>query len=165
MLFEQSCMQRRTFLQLSLFAASTSWVSAKPSKKVLPIHLGDSATQVVKILKEPASKGKETEEAATGLIVQDWKFPKLGLTLKMGRASQKDPQKVESILAVAPCPYVTDKLIGIGDTAQAVKQAYSASLSAESTPEVLVAGSIYGGTMFSIKKGKVVQVFIGAAAE
>ena len=163
--FERDKMQRRTFLQLSLLAASTRWVSAKTSKKVLPIHLGDTATQVVKLLKEPASKGKEIDEAATGLIVQDWKFPKLGLTLKMGRASKKEPQKIESILAVAPCPYVTDKLVGIGDTAQAVKQAYSASLSAESTPEILVIGSIYGGTMFSIKKGKVVQIFFGAAAE
>jgi hypothetical protein len=158
-------MQRRIFLQLSLLAASSRWAWAKSSKTVLPVHTGDSGAAVVKLLKQPTSKGKEILEAATGLLVQDWNFPKLGLTLKMGRPTKKDPLKVESILAVAPCPYVTDKLVGIGDTAKSVKQAYSASLSAESTPEILVVGSIYGGTMFSIKKGKVVQIFIGAAAE
>jgi len=31
--------------------------------------------------------------------------------------------------------------------------------------KIFVAGSIYGGAIFNLKDGKVVQIFIGAAAE
>ena len=44
--------------------------------------------------------------------------------------------------------------------------AYSDKINAdESSDEMIVVGSIYGGMVFSFENGKVKQIFIGAGAE
>ena len=46
-------------------------------------------------------------------------------------------------------------------------KAYAAEINREESdlPETVVVGSIYGGVVFTMKNGKVVSIFIGAAAE
>jgi hypothetical protein len=60
----------------------------------------------------------------------------------------------------------TSKGISIGSSYQEVEQAYKDYMNPEfSNRESIVAGSIYGGVVFSFEKGKVKSVFVGAASE
>jgi hypothetical protein len=67
---------------------------------------------------------------------------------------------------LSPFDYKTSKGISIGSNYQEVEKAYKDYVNAEfSNKESIVAGSIYGGVIFSFKNGKVTSIFIGASAE
>jgi hypothetical protein len=74
---------------------------------------------------------------------------------------------VGSIHVVAPSTLTSRRGIGLGATAEAVTKAYADVLSREEPPteDGIVAGSIYGGLVFSLKDGKVTEMFLGAMAE
>lgn len=127
-----------------------------------PLKLGMKDGPVLKALGPPKSKGKPVLEAATGLTVSEWKWP--GLTLTMGREKAGSPWQIERLLAYAPCKFKTARGVGIGDTLERVRVAYT--LGGEDGPtEQVMLGDAYGGLLFNLKKGKVVEIFIGAAAE
>jgi hypothetical protein len=104
------------------------------------------------------------EVGATGLVIQDWEYPDQELTLTM--AASQNGQTVDRIHVRTPAPLNTSHGIGIGSSRADVEQAYSAEKDAEaSTAETFVAGSVYGGVLFSFHGDKVTSIFIGAAAE
>ena len=74
---------------------------------------------------------------------------------------------VLSLSAESPCKLATSRGIKIGSTEAEVTKAYRDVRNAEQSiaGQTFVAGSIYGGAIFTIKAGKIVQIFIGAAAE
>jgi hypothetical protein len=128
------------------------------------IGLGATDKEVVAKLGEPARKGETVEEGATGLVVQDWAYPDQGLTLTM--AADDGGQKVDRMELQAPSRLKTSREIGIGSSRADVEKAYGAEKDAEaSTAELFVAGSVYGGVLFSFDGDKVSSIFIGAAAE
>jgi hypothetical protein len=128
------------------------------------IGLGTTDRDVVAALGEPARKGEPVEEGATGLVVQTWEYPARGLTLTMVAAD--GGQKVDRILVEAPSQLQTSRGIGIGSSRTEVETAYAAERNVEaSTAETFVAGSEYGGVLFSFEGDKVRSIFIGAAAE
>lgn len=131
------------------------------------LALGQSAETLCKVLGEPQGKGKDTLWEAIGEWVQDWKFPKQGFTIAMSSEKKGGAKTVFSITAGAGCQFATARGIKIGSPEAAVRKAYAKERDKEqsSSGETFVAGSIYGGVIFTFTEGKVTQIFIGAAAE
>lgn len=131
------------------------------------LALGDKAEQLTKVIGKPSGKGKDEHWEATGEWVQEWSFPAHGLKLNMASEKKGGAKLLSSITATAPCKLATSRGITLGSTEAAVRKAYADVQDKEqSVPgETFVAGSIYGGAIFSLKDGKVVRIFIGAAAE
>ena len=144
--------------------AQDSDVSGEPLGK---LALGQKSAAVIQLLGEPKSKGENALMEATGEWVQEWKFPSLGLRLMMGSTEKSGAKTVWSITADPKCKLATARGIQIGSTEAEVKKAYAKEHEKEESQpgETFVAGSIYGGVIFHFKKGKVHQIFIGAAAE
>ena len=160
-------MQRREFLQFSALCALVwSAPASAQTRPRLPIKLDQRASEVLKILGKPTSQNKAVFEQATALTVQDWRYPSLGIQVKMASDEPKGKQKVVAITISGPCKFTTDKGIGLGDRADQVKSAYSGKIDKEtSNAETIVVGSVYDGIIFQIEKGKVTRIFWGAAAE
>lgn len=131
------------------------------------ITLGQKADQLASLIGKPDSKGKDTMWEAVGEWVQEWRFDAQGLKLNMASENKGGVKTVSSIAATAPCKLATARGIKIGSTESEVRKAYQNVEDKEQSiaGETFVAGSIYGGVIFTIKQGKVVQIFIGAAAE
>lgn len=131
------------------------------------MKLGQKAEAVVKVLGKPDSKGKDVHWEAIGEWVQEWHFREQGLTLAMSSEKKGGKKTILSITAEKPCQLATSRGIKIGSAEADLAKAYRELRNAEqSVPgETFVAGSIYGGVIFTLKGGKVAQIFIGAAAE
>jgi hypothetical protein len=131
----------------------------------LKLRQGEGA--VIKALGKPQSKGKDVEWEAIGEWVQEWHFPKQGLTLAMTSEKKGGAKTILNITAESPCQLATSRGIQIGSPEAKVAKAYRDVQNKEEgeSGKLFVAGSIYGGVMFHLKEGKVVQIFIGAAAE
>lgn len=131
------------------------------------ITLGQKADQLASLIGKPDSKGRDTMWEAVGEWVQEWRFDAQGLKLNMASEKKGGVKTVSSITAAAPCKLATARGIKIGSTESEVRKAYQNVEDKEQSiaGETFVAGSIYGGVIFTIKQGKVVQIFIGAAAE
>lgn len=143
----------------------------KPAKSVTAesfgqLTLGAKPASVEKLLGKPESKGKKTMQEATGTSIQDWNYPAKGLTITMEFADKKQ-ETVSIIRATAACTLATARGIKIGSTEAAVAKAYGKERDKESSKagESFVAGSLYDGIIFTLKDGKVAEIFIGAAAE
>jgi hypothetical protein len=141
--------------------------SALDNEVLGKLKLGQKAVEVVALLGKPESKGEDTEWAATGEWVQEWRFAKQGLTLNLASEKKGGAKSVLTITAEAPFPLATARGIRIGSTSAEVTQAYADVQDKEQSEpgKTFVAGSIYGGVIFTFTKGKVSQIFIGAAAE
>jgi hypothetical protein len=122
---------------------------------------------LIKVLGEPKTKGKEIKWEAIDLFVQQWEYPALGLELQMAAQKQKAPKTILMIRAKSPCKLLTLHGLGIGHSEADVIKAYKAFEDKENSKrgETFVAGSIYGGVIFTFSKGKVSEIFFGAAAE
>lgn len=131
------------------------------------IKLGRKAADLMPLIGKPDSKGKDTEWGAIGEWVQEWRFKSQGLTLHMASASKGGAKTVLTITAEAPSKLTTARGIHIGSTIAEVTKAYGKVQDKEgSVPgKTFVAGSVYGGVIFTFASGKVSQIFIGAAAE
>ncbi len=137
------------------------------AEKFGKLSLGQKADALTKLLGEPESKGKDTLWEATGEWVQTWKYPAQGLTLAMASDKKGGPKSLNSITATTKCELATAREIKLGSTEAAVRKAYGKAEDKESSKpgETFVAGSIYGGVIFTFNHGKVSEIFIGAAAE
>jgi hypothetical protein len=143
------------------------------SEAIGGLSLGDPAAKVVEILGEPSTKGEVEEWAATGDRISSWTWPDKGVKLDMGEM-QDQSFVVHSIWVEAPSTLTTSRGIGIGATFEAVDATYKEFRGVgrqEGEPEQwdlesgITVGSIYGGTMFNFKDGKVATIFVGAGAE
>ena len=131
------------------------------------ISLGQKADALGAQAGKPESKGKDVLWEAIGEWVQEWRFPAQGLTVQMSSVKKGGAKSVLSLSAESPCKLATSRGIKIGSTEAEVTKAYRDVRNAEQSiaGQTFVAGSIYGGAIFTIKAGKIVQIFIGAAAE
>ena len=125
------------------------------------------ASQVLEILGSPETKGETMLWEADGLYHQDWYYPQQGITLNMASETSGERQTVFKITLTSPSTLKTQRGMGIGDSYTEVMQAYKDEEDREmSIPyESFIAGSIYGGLIFSFENGRVNQIFLGAAAE
>jgi hypothetical protein len=163
---------RRIFI-LAIFAivagfnalgADDQWVDNEALGK---IKLGRKAADLAALIGKPDSKGKDVEWDAIGEWVQEWRFKSQGLTLNMASKSKGGAKSVLTITAAAPSKLATARGIRIGSTIAEVTKAYGKVQDKDgSVPgKTFVAGSVYGGVIFTFTGGKVSQIFIGAAAE
>jgi PBP1b-binding outer membrane lipoprotein LpoB len=134
------------------------------------LKTGLTAKEVLTLLKAPEKKGTIQEEEATGLFVQTWDYPTLGVSLQMASETKKGAQSINSLSLAAPSTYKTKRGIGIGGTLAALKSAYQNAMSKEdldrTDPEgSYLAGSVYGGLSFQLKGGQISEIFMGAMAE
>jgi len=131
------------------------------------LKLGQRADVVAKVLGKPDSKGEQVLWEAIGEWVEEGRYPEQGVTLAMCSKKKEGAKTVLNISAEAPCKLATSRGIKIGSSEADVAKAYAKERSKEESVagQLFVAGSVYGGVIFTIEKGKVVQIFIGAAAE
>ncbi len=171
-------------LALSLASGACGGHPAKPSAPVAAGKLADPRNEsiggvdvgarseaVEKLLGAPATKGTPQEMAATGDVLADWKWT-TGLTLTMA-AGVDHALTVHAILLEAPSKLTTSRGVGIGTSRAEVETIYKQFLGVgredgepdTTSPEQLIIGSVYGGTVFGFTDGKVSRIFIGAGAE
>ena len=120
--------------------------------------------------KSKIKKSKSELEEATGEYIQTWTCEEKGLSLRMSSGeSKKGAQHVSGFTANATCLLATNKGIKIGSAKADVIKAYGALEDKENKAvagaDSFVAGSIYGGIIFTFKNDKVSEIFFGAAAE
>lgn len=163
----------RQFFILAVFAmvaccnalgADDKWLESEALGK---IKLGRKAADLAALVGKPDSKGKDTEWDAIGEWVQEWRFKSQGLTLHMTSKSKGGAKTVLTITASAPSKLATARGIHIGSTITEVTKAYGKVQDKEGSEpgKTFVAGSVYGGVVFTFTGGKVSQIFIGASAE
>jgi len=132
---------------------------------------GARAPEGIALFGEPPSKTQPIVEGATGETVAAWAWPAKGLEVRV--AIVGDVTMVTGVTITAPSTLTTSRGIGIGAPRAAVESTYAAyrtmGRDAEepdpSNEERIVIGSIYGGTFFEFKDGKVASIFVGANAE
>jgi hypothetical protein len=113
-------------------------------------------------------KGKELFQAATGEYVQTWKYPECGIALEMSSERKRGAKVVASITLTSPGKLATGRGIHLGSTEAEVIKVYGRYRDQEGSGEKgkkFVAGSVYDGMIFDFQNGKVVRIFLGAAAE
>ncbi|MFB6320805.1 hypothetical protein [Saccharicrinis sp. FJH54] len=135
------------------------------SETLNKLKLGIQDSDLATILGLPDDTTKNELWGADGLYHQTYKYSKLGIKLDLIGETKSD-KVINMITAINPCPFKTSKGISIGSNYQKVEQAYKDYLNSNfSNAETLVAGSIYGGVIFSFENGEVKSIFIGASAE
>lgn len=137
-------------------------------KEAIDGWLKESIKQQVVIDKigNPEKKGEDEYWGAIGTYVQNWEYPSLGINMEMESESQGGDKIVRSITIVQPCKLTTSQGISIGTDTKIVKGKYLKLIDASNSyANTIVVGSIYGGTIFTLKDGAVSKIFIGAAAE
>lgn len=144
--------------------ADDQWVENEALGK---IKLGRKAADLAALIGKPDSMGRDIEWEAIGERVQEWRFKSQGLTLNMASKSKGGAKTVLSITAEAPSKLATARGIHIGSTIAEVTKAYGKVHDKEGSEpgKTFVAGSVYGGVIFTFTGGKVSRIFIGAAAE
>lgn len=122
---------------------------------------------LTKLLGKPEKTGKEENWEAIGEWVQRWSWPKLGITAQMSSKEKGGAKTLLAVTLTAPSERATRKGIRIGSSEAEVVAAYGALRDKETSQagKTFVAGSPYGGLIFTFSKGKVSEIFLGAAAE
>ncbi len=126
---------------------------------------GLTIKKVIELLGEPEKKSKLEMDQADGANHQQLNYTKKGI--EIDAVEQPGAGIIVSMITIAsPCSLKTKKNIGIGSTAEEVKSAYADAIDpAETNADAIIAGSVYGGIIFSLKNNKVQTIFIGAAGE
>jgi hypothetical protein len=161
-------------LGFSLFIASVASAEEQGMYAVLHgealggLRINLPEKDVLRLLGQPARRGKLVFQEADNSYVQDWHYPEKGIDLSMSAGEKKTgPKTIVTITAFAPCTLATRKGIKIGSAESAVRKAYAMFVDRDTTaePGTYVVGSIYGGIIFNFENGRVSRIFLGAAAE
>ena len=136
-------------------------------ERIGPLRLEMAEKDLSSALSCKPVKSAEILEGATGEYVQTWKYPACGVILGMNSESRGGPKTVEKITVASPSKLETSRGIHIGSAESQVAKAYGRYRDTEVSVagRTFVAGSPYDGMIFTFKNGKVVEIFLGAAAE
>ena len=114
----------------------------------------------------PENKGVEYYLSSRKEYLQKWEYSNKGLLLEMVSNRRGGEKKVQSITVTEPCKLSTSQGFGIRASGKDVIEKYSGLIDEKnSSVEKIVVGSIYGGTVFTLKNEIVSKIFIGAEAE
>ena len=130
------------------------------------LRLNLTETEAKKAVTCPMTAGKENRWEADGAYHQEWHFA-CGVDLGMVSERKGGKKTVQTIKVSGTSPLKTSRGIGLGASEQDVTKAYTKEWSKDESkmPDLFVAGSIYGGVMFTFKEHRVSEIFVGAAAE
>jgi hypothetical protein len=133
------------------------------------IKIGMAEKKLQDLIGQPKKKGQMKLTEATGEYDQTWLYPDKGLEITLSAPSKTGAKTVTSFTASTGCGLTTTKGIKIGSAEAEVRKAYGSFEDKEdasmSEKNSFVAGSIYGGIIFTFKDKKVTRIFFGAAAE
>lgn len=124
------------------------------------------------MLGKPDEQSERSVWAADGEEHQTWRYAARGIVLGMIVEDEGSQQQIDRITISDSCRYRTTRGIGIGSSRREVLEAYRDGIAPESGDRdegngdsTVVAGSLYGGIVFTITHGKVTAIFVGAGAE
>lgn len=134
------------------------------------LKLGIINTNILQLLGSPDSTTTEVYWGADGAYHSDWIYTEKGIRVGLSRigedSSEESLKMMDRISIYAPCELTTQRGIGINASIEEVKQAYQKAIeSTELQDDYLVAGSAYGGLVFTFKDDRVAAIFLGASAE
>ncbi len=136
-------------------------------EKIGPLYLGQPADEVVAAIGPPGAKSKMEMWDVDGVERQTWTYKPQGIRLTMAKLPEGGVV-VDQIDLDEKSTFKTERGIGIGSSKKQALAAYKKDLAAPEErfdDESVVAGSIFGGIIFTIKEDKVNAIFVGAAAE
>jgi hypothetical protein len=135
------------------------------TEKIGDLKIGLSNAKTIDLLGEPGDKTKSELWGADGEYHHTLIYNDKGIEIDIVGENEAQ-QKIGMITVTEPCSFKTTKNIGIGNSAESVKTAYSGLINPEfSDSKSIVAGSIYGGLIFKIEADKVKEIIVGAVAE
>lgn len=131
------------------------------------IRVGMSEDALIGIIGEPISTTIPAVWGSDELVHSEWNYEPMGIVINMAQQPGTEKFTVFSVKVMAPCSLKTSRGIAIGDTKADVLAAYRDEYNAEESDDnALVLGSVYGGIVITVDdEDKVVEIFIGAAAE
>lgn len=134
---------------------------SKESLGGIKIGMTEKALGAV-IGKAAIKKSPSKQEGRDGYEV--WDCPAKGLSIEMGSPEGDQGRPVVTFTATKECPFATAKGIKIGSTLAQVRKAYGKLH--ENGPDNFLAGNAADsvGIFFTIKDGKVAEMFFGAAS-
>ena len=154
------------FVALPSYADDAATVAMLRAENLGGLRLEMPEKEVIKLLGQPAERGKMYHQEADGNHIEDWLYPAKGIELAMSAGTKKTGAKsVARIMASAPCKLATKAGIKVGSAESAVRKVYAAHEEGPSDRGTFIAGSIYGGIIFTFEEGKVSSIFFGAGAE
>jgi hypothetical protein len=164
------CLLWVSLITLPLLAQDDKATQLLAAESLGGIKLGLTEKKLVDLLGQPKKKTALTLMEATGDYYQTWRYPGKGLEITMSAGENKTGAKtVASFTASKGCSLTTTKGIKIDSSEADVRKAYGSFEDKENTSAAnknsFVAGSIYGGIIFTFKDNKVSSIFFGAAAE
>jgi hypothetical protein len=134
------------------------------------IKIDMAEKKLVELLGQPKKKTALTLMEATGDYYQTWRYPGKGLEITLSAGASKTGAKTVALFTASTgCNLTTTRGIKIGSPETDVRKAYGSFEDKENASATqknsFVAGSIYGGIIFTFKDNKVSSIFFGAAAE
>jgi hypothetical protein len=104
-------------------------------------------------------------EAATGGWASAWRWSSAGVEIVMTADAQRGPWRARNIAIAAPSKLATRRGIRIGSARAELAKKYKRSDDDEgSDPKRYLAGSWYGGLLFTLGDDKVTSVTLGVFA-
>lgn len=135
------------------------------SERFGELKLGMGIAKIKTLFQLPNKKSKLELWGADGEYHQEWTYLKQGIVLDV-KGQKESSQTVNMITIVEPCSLKSTKQIGIGSSKNEVELAYKEFINPSiSTPTNIVAGTEFGGIVFTLENNKVKSIFIGASAE
>jgi hypothetical protein len=130
------------------------------------LKMSMASGEVVKLLGKPEKQSKAMLQPADGAWHQTWVYMKKGIIIEMSSDSQSGAQQVCSVTLKSPCSLKTKKGIALGASYQEVMKAYTGNIDKEqASKNAIIAGSVFGGVVFTFTGGKVTRIYLGASAE
>ncbi len=134
------------------------------SEKLGGLGLGSPAGDVVSLLGPAEEETPPKIWGADGREHRQWRYPSKGV--EIGLEARDGVLTVDRIGLFAPSAWKTARGIGIGSPESEARAAYRAEIDDRAAIKGrLIAGSVYGGIIFTVEGGAVTAVFLGAAAE
>ena len=135
------------------------------TEKIGNLSIGLSENKTIEILGNPDKKSEANKWETDGLMHQEWYYMSKGIELDLCWDDKKH-KEIFRITINKPCDYKTSRNIGIGSTIKDVETAYSQEIDKNRITETaIIAGSEFGGLIFTIENNLVVSIFLGSAAE
>ena len=139
---------------------------AMQAERIGGLKLGATSDEVVALFGEPEAVTGPEDNAVEGGVNWTWSYAAKGLSVELGAEDENAAKSVGGISISAGSDLKTRFGIGIGAPLADVKRAYGPCLDPDSGGNSYIAGSVYGGVIFSIADDQTVEsIFVGAAAE
>jgi hypothetical protein len=129
------------------------------------LKYGQSEKKVISVLGEPDEKLKAEFWDGDGSYHRTWKYKTSDVELDFSGNDSLN-MNLNSIRINENCSFKTSRNIGIGASYAEVYAAYKNEATGNNEDATfLIAGSIYGGVIFTFQDKKLISVFVGSSAE